>query len=206
MLFRNLAIEQAENILWNTAVRLGKPLAYLGERNGKIIHDIKPFHGYENTKTSKGSNVAIGLHTEMAFHKVRPKYVLLFCIRNFFTHTYFLSHEDIVKKLHPITKKILKKPDFCIHPPQSFLLSYPLQWNPILINPFQLVMANHCDIEFRDVDAKKAYENLREVSESNKNSFILRSGDLWIINNEAIVHGRSAQVHPHRLLKRMYVL
>ena len=205
MLFRNLPIEFAEHFLWTMAYRLGKPMSYLGERKGAFIHDIKPYMGYENTKTSLGSNVEIGLHTEMAFHKIRPKYILLFCIRNTTTQTYFCSHQDILSRLDPLTKKMLRQPDFCIHPPKSYLLEYKSQWNPILLDSKQLVMANHCEIEFRHQNARLAYQNLHSISESIKSSIQLRSGDLWVLNNEEIVHGRSAKVHPNRLLKRMYV-
>jgi L-asparagine oxygenase len=203
-LIKNLPIEHAEKFLFLFANHLGRPMAYLGERNGNVIHEIKPLTEFKHKPTSLGFGKNLGLHTEMAFHDIRPNYVLLFCIRNRWTRTFMLSHDKILSKLNPLTRRILMEPNFMIHPPLSYTHEYKSQWRPIL-KKGELTMANHCRIEFLDDNSKLAYDNLRKISEDQKEEIILESGDLLIMNNRKIVHGRSSRVSPDRLLKRMYV-
>jgi len=205
MLIRNLPIEHSNEILLKIAYRLGRPLCYTGERNGQVIHEIRPKIEFQGKKSSLGFDQNLDLHTEMAFHHIRPNFVLLFCVRNFGTKTYLCSHEKILGKLNPITKKLLSFPHFCIHPPFSYSKPYIPEWKPILKNQ-KIIMANHCTIEFKNDMAKKAYETIKKISEEQKSGIILRSGDLLIIDNQGYVHGRSKFNHNNRLLKRAYVI
>jgi len=78
-LYRSLPCHLHESILFSLANALGRPLAYEGERQGWYIHDIRSVGGKQQEPTSFGG-VSLGLHTEMAFHPIRPSYVLLFCM------------------------------------------------------------------------------------------------------------------------------
>lgn len=204
MLLQQFPLASAQKTLFTTAYRLGVPLAYEGEREGKIIHDIQPIKSTATQNTSLGIN-RIGLHTEMAFHHFRPSHVLLFCLRNERTHTWIVSTEKVLSNLSPSMRNVLSQSLFQIEPPRSYKLYYAKNWKPLLENDC-LVLAEHCFTTFKNKIAKEVYQETLSIAYRFIQPICLRPGDLLIIDNQKYLHGREEIVNnPTRWLKRMYV-
>jgi len=206
-LYRGLPLRNIECMMYSFAHHLGKPLAYDGERNGRHIHDIRPDLSRRDEPTSFGMR-DLGLHTEMAFHRVRPTYVLLFCIKNDgTTKTTFSSSKKILDGLDASTRHTLSLPLYKIHPPRSYTLPYPAFWKPVLYHKNSLAFAEHCFTEFQTEEARKAYIRMVSRAHQYKEGIVLEPGDLLMIDNRTTVHGRSS-IDPSssRWLKRLYVL
>lgn len=204
LLLKHFSLSSAEKVLYDFAYRLGVPMSYEGERDGRVIHDIHPIVSPNTINTSLGIN-RIGLHTEMAFHRIRPSYVLLFCMRNQHTETFVVSMDTVLSHLSVSTKRILSEAFFKIDPPRSYTKPYLSNWKPIL-EKNTLVLAEHCDIHFENSLAEEAYQKTIRVANQHIQSICLTPGDLLILDNRKVLHGRKEILNnPHRWLKRMYV-
>lgn len=207
MLFSNLPIRHSQQILFQMAHQLGRPIAYEGERNGAFIHDIQPDPQQKGLASSSGFDTGLALHTEMAFHPIKPNYILLFCIKNPGVPTFLVSMKDILQRVDASTRCVLGQDGFKIHPPVSFTnTTFHPYWQSV-VKQNTITMAQHCLIEFKNDMYKDAYTNLtRQVEKAFKTEIVLRPGDLLVIDNTKYLHGRPHIPFCDRLLKRMYVL
>ncbi|MFG2847015.1 TauD/TfdA family dioxygenase [Kitasatospora sp. NPDC048296] len=71
-----------EALLMLVACGLADPFAWADQQNGRILHDVCPTLGEENSLTSASSAANLSLHTEDVFHPCRADYVALLCLRN----------------------------------------------------------------------------------------------------------------------------
>lgn len=195
-------------LLYEYASRLGTPIAYKGEREGQFIHDIRASKNslkYNHTSLGNGS---LGLHTEMAFHHIRPRFVLLYCVQNKFTKTHVVTTSDILSSLDACTITTLRQPGFQLHSPPSFRDIYPVHWSPLLDSFGKLRFASHANMTFLDTQFYNTYAKMLGVAHTRVESFILQPSELLVINNDLVHHGRD-NIHPldkDRLLYRMYVI
>ncbi|WP_165777512.1 TauD/TfdA family dioxygenase [Amycolatopsis antarctica] len=72
--------EEAALLLCGSA--LGEPFGWANQQDGRIVHDVCPAPGHENSMTSASSETELSLHTEDVFHPCRGDYVSLMCLRN----------------------------------------------------------------------------------------------------------------------------
>lgn len=142
----------------------------------------------------------------MAFHAVRPDYVLLFCLRNRHTETLVVSTERVLSGLSSSTKSVLSQDFFQIDPPRSYQKAYPSTWRPVLLDD-SLVLAQHCRTRFLHPTAEEAsYQDMMRVAEGHIGSICLQPGDLRVLDNRKVLHGRQEIVNDStRWLKRIYV-
>jgi Fe(II)/alpha-ketoglutarate-dependent arginine beta-hydroxylase len=61
---------------------LGEPFGWSNQQDGRVVHDVLPAPGMEQSLTSASSAAELSLHTEDVFHPCRGDYVSLFCLRN----------------------------------------------------------------------------------------------------------------------------
>ncbi|MFD9691731.1 TauD/TfdA family dioxygenase [Kitasatospora sp. NPDC059088] len=71
-----------EALLMLVACALADPFAWADQQDGRILHDVCPARGEENSLTSASSEANLSLHTEDVFHACRADYVALLCLRN----------------------------------------------------------------------------------------------------------------------------
>ncbi|MEU0398709.1 TauD/TfdA family dioxygenase [Streptomyces sp. NPDC006197] len=71
-----------EVVLLLLASVLGDPFGWANQQNGRLVHDVCPAKGKENSLTSASSKTQLALHTEDVFHACRGDYVALLCLRN----------------------------------------------------------------------------------------------------------------------------
>ena len=196
------------------SVELGEVVAFSQEKGGALVQDVVPVAGKEDFQGNAGS-VTLKMHTENAFHSNSPDYVILMCLRN--------DHDDIaglrtssvrraIQLLPLAVREVLGQPRFVTNAPSSFGGAVgPSGARPVLdgdpADPD--VRVDFTSTDPLDVTAANALEHLRQVFDEVRRTFILRPGDLAIVDNRMALHGRTS-FRPRydgrdRWLQRTYV-
>lgn len=191
-----------------------EPFAYLEEKEGALIHQVVPLKGLEKTQ----SNASIGkfqFHNDNASLKRahRPEGIILNCLMNQGTSTYFADVDEIIKALHPIDLQVLREERFRVRTPDSFNLfggkmisSDP---RPIIMDgdagaEIAVNLSNVMPVYADDEEAKNAILALHLALRSPvAKSFILEPGDLFIFSNVRGLHARGP-ISGNRWLQRAY--
>jgi hypothetical protein len=61
--------------------RLGHEFSYAMEKKGALVHHIHPTKEMAMSQSNASWQVDLSMHTENAFHPLRPDFVLLYCVR-----------------------------------------------------------------------------------------------------------------------------
>ncbi|MDF1758347.1 MAG: TauD/TfdA family dioxygenase [Legionellaceae bacterium] len=210
---------KSEDLILSIAAILGDPVSYIQEYNGQIINNIFPVKNLENTITSNNSNVDLELHTENAFHKYPPDYLLLLCLRQDTKKeavTNISSINDIVKLMSKDQINYFKKKKF------NFYSDYSADESGkrIDIKKIQTILKGPKDDYFFKFDPDfirtlSSYEQeqinyLKSITLKAQKSFELSKGDLLIIDNNRAAHSRSRfnafYDGSDRWLQRLFVL
>ena len=183
--------------LFLTTVHIGDVTAFRPEKGGALVQNVVPVPGQEDFQGNAGS-VALKMHVENAFHQHRPDYVALLCLRN--------DHDDIaglrtssIRRALPLLSEhalaVLSQPRFVTNAPPSFGNSVPAaEPQPILLGDLEdpdVVVDFHATDPL-DVEAAAALDELGHAFDHVTRTFILRSGDLAIVDNRLAMHGRTA--------------
>ncbi len=208
---------------------MGDVFGWETQQKGKLIHDLIPIQGEESAQTGYGSASELAMHTEDSFHKYRGDYVCFYCLRNDRdVPTTFASVKDLV--LDDSMKKVLFEERFSIRPDDSHLdenqaaqdvaktyledlngqgnqiaLMYGNYSHPFLcFDPYYMA-----DCSDSDADEKAALQALGRAVEANTYGYSLAPGDICIVDNRKVVHGRRAFKANHdgtdRWLKRINI-
>ncbi|MFC6082761.1 guanitoxin biosynthesis L-enduracididine beta-hydroxylase GntD [Sphaerisporangium aureirubrum] len=210
---------------------LGEPFAWRTQQDGRLVHDIFPIKGYETEQMGIGSTELLTLHTEDAFHPYRADFLLLGCLRNLQGIASIVA--DIrVDELSEEHIDILMQNRFIIRPDDSHLAENNLTtvsdgakfseidrlkkddvrvavlWGDrnkpyIRIDPYFM------EVPEDDPEAKAAFVAAEEMLERSVEDVVLEPGDILIINNHRLAHGRRAFIASYdgrdRWLKRVSV-
>ena len=188
----------SEFTLLTIARVLGEPVGYLPEHGGEIVQNIVPVLGREDAQISTSSRHELMFHTEAAFHPHRPRYLLLACLRGDPTAaTTMASVEDITSCLSSKDIHILRSSLFRTAVDESYVGSrrpdllgppVPVLWGP---SSSQRLTFDADLMIGITTDATATLQRLSDVISEVRTSVILQAGDLLIIDNSKIVHGRS---------------
>ena len=139
------------------------------------------------------------MHTETPFREFSPDYIALLCLRGDPTgqaKTRVCDIGKIIDSLSDYDREILKSPYF------AFETDNPaIQINgKSLTSPMPIITIRNGDYVFEYVhdlvaiceDAQKVFDTLKEKVALSITNVFLESGDLIIIDNSHMVHGRSA--------------
>ncbi|WP_415954486.1 TauD/TfdA family dioxygenase [Streptomyces sp. KLOTTS4A1] len=176
---------------------MGEVVAFDKEKSGALVQDVVPVPGMEAFQGNAGS-VRLNMHTENAFHALRPDLVGLMCLRN--------DHENVaklrvasVRRIVPLlpesVRAVLHEPRFVIAAPASFdmppgseqprgVLSGSVE-DPDLTVDFSSTTA-------LDDEAADALHLLEKAVERTYQDLLLAPGDLAFVDNRMALHGRSA--------------
>jgi len=182
--------------LMDNSLHLGYPVGYIQEQNGALIQNIVPVHKTEYDQISTSSKVNLVLHTETAFHPYKPDYVLLLCLRGDpMAVTTYADIDDILTLLDQETISILQENWYQIGIDDSFKeqgkkyqtinisilkknnKEYKFTYDEVLIEPI-------------NDKAKKAMTKLADAVQQSVQGIILKTGDLLIMDNRKVIHGR----------------
>ena len=153
------------------------------------------------------------MHTETAFHPWRPQFIILLCLRgDDRAGTTYAVLDEIVQYLDAPVIETLHKPLFTTTLDKSF--QNPNQPDAVITTP--ILFNNGTSMTYDRVlmrpttgEAEVALQKLSQAIEMVKKVFTLSAGEVAIIENWKVVHGRTPFVPKYdgtdRWLKRVMV-
>ncbi|MEU5956275.1 TauD/TfdA family dioxygenase [Streptomyces sp. NPDC047525] len=178
------------------SLHLGEIASFREEKTGALVQNVVPVPGQETEQSNAGS-IPLDLHVENAFHRNRPDYVGLLCLRGDHTGaagTLTSSIREALPLLSDEDLEQLRSPAFVTEPPPSFGAgdSTPvhavLEGDPADPNVRVDFHATHA----RDDAGKLALERLRDVFLDVATELVLQPGEMAFVDNRVAIHGRTA--------------
>ncbi|HVR99831.1 MAG TPA: guanitoxin biosynthesis L-enduracididine beta-hydroxylase GntD [Thermoanaerobaculia bacterium] len=213
---------------------LGEVIGWATQQAGYIIHEIFPIAGHEKEQLGTGCEELLAWHNEDAFHSCRGDYLGLLCLRNPDGVVTTWGSCD-VSLLTPRHRDLLFEPRYTIRPDESHLqknsagpvpneelsqsYSQISRMNsvppriPVLYGskerPYLRLDPYFMDRCPDDPEAQEALDALIAQIDSRIETVVIGPGDLLIIDNYRVVHGRKPFKARHdgrdRWLKRINI-
>jgi L-asparagine oxygenase len=182
---------------------LGEQFGFRPELGGRIIQDILPVPGFEDTQQSISSRALLELHCETVFTDARADFVGLLCLRpdhERHAATLLSPAVSVLAKLDQATIDVLKQPRFSTTVDGSFLRGSGLD-QAVVVQPVTILAGSdeyprlRCDFaETKGLDAvaQKAVDALYQAACDVAMGVYLEAGDLLIVDNHSTFHGRTS--------------
>lgn len=194
----------AYDSIMSHASSYGTVVGYEQEQNGQRVQHILPNPKTEHGQISTSSKTELELHTETAFHPYKPEYVLLLCVRGDPSAvTTFARLSRIVDKLQYADERAfdtLTVPLFETSLDESFRendkadASFTLPVLRLSLDPRRddawEITYDHYLMRGLTEEAQRALNVLDDVIKECTEAIILEQGDLLVMDNRRIVHGR----------------
>lgn len=175
---------------------LGEPFAWQGQQDGRLVNNVVPARGYEEVQTGASSSTLLSPHTEDAFHPHRSHVFLLMCVRNpdrVATTVSSVRHVELSAE----DREILSQSTIPIYPDLTY--GELDQWGKAEPIPTLWQRSDGACLRY-DPDYtpwheaspryRNAYERLTAELQRVRQSVALEPGDVAIIDNDVVVHGR----------------
>lgn len=196
-LFLDHGLFYVKKILFENAFALGYPVSYVQEQEGSLIQNIIPVHKTEYEQISTSSKVQLALHTEAAFHPYKPDYVMLLCLRGDPTAvTTYANVDDIIELLDNEMISYLQDSAYRTGVDKSFR-GLNKKYKEAVLPVLKKIGNDEYNISYDEdlmkptnVLASMALEKLSEAVSKCTKEIVLKTGDLLIMNNNKIIHGR----------------
>ncbi|NQV48667.1 MAG: TauD/TfdA family dioxygenase [Rhodospirillaceae bacterium] len=199
---------------------IGDAFAWATQQGGYIVHDIVPTKGFEHEQVGASSKNVLYWHTEDAFHRYRADYVGLMCLRNPDKTATTVGGLDLSLLSEPEIELLFQprytiRPDnshFSKHRGRKNCISDDVRGQldqsykamekadqdsekvPILRGhreaPFICIDPVYMDFHEDDPEGTAALKALIGALDKNLQDMVLAPGDLLIIDNARVVHGR----------------
>jgi Fe(II)/alpha-ketoglutarate-dependent arginine beta-hydroxylase len=194
---------------------LGEPFAWATQQDGHFVNDVFPIAEFADQLLGTGSEAQLTLHVEDAFHPYRADYLVLSALRNPYAAPTTVAEPDL-SELDDADLAVLRAPRFDVVPDTSHLPGnnsagtltgdeqrYFDSIERLLADTDKIAilggsprrptlrfdetyMAPPAD----DPDAVRAYEAMRAHLLGRRTAAVLGPGDLVILNNKRVAHGR----------------
>ncbi|MFG3406015.1 TauD/TfdA family dioxygenase [Streptomyces sp. NPDC048142] len=198
---------------------LGSLTGYQDEKSGALFHDVHPVRGEEGRIENSGS-VAFDFHTENVHHPLRPDYLGLLCLRQDHEQiaaTRVSSVRDALPLLTDSEVAELRNPQFHSLYPTSFTRHIPgprpsAGPHPVIFGPVDrpFMRFNSHNTRGDHPPARAALRALASALDQVSRDLVLAPGDLVVLDNHVVVHGRTAFTPRYdgqdRWLRRFYSL
>ena len=189
----------SEFALLVVARRLGQPIGYEPEHGGRLVQNILPTPQGSCRQVSTSSAVTLAWHTEAAFHRYLPHYLLLACLRGDVAHaaaTTFVSVDQLLPLLSLRARALLSEAryQFCIDESYTGIhSSRRSEPRPILYGDPNAPSLCYDELEVSacDPDAQAALDELQDAVTACHTSVVLEPGDLLVLDNTRTSHGRT---------------
>lgn len=178
------------------ARRLGHEYAYALEKGGAIVQDIHPTREGAETQSNASWRVDLQLHTENAFHAIRPDFVLLYCVRAPAEPpaTRLALVDDVVARLTDAETAVLRQERFTVDVVESFRCEGATEMSlPLRIlggTPRRTTVRWHESLRPRDDAAMAASQAFARAATASAREIRLHPGDLLAFANDRCLHGR----------------
>jgi L-asparagine oxygenase len=176
--------------------RLGFEYSYAREKDGALVHDIFPTQSGATSQSNESWKVDLSLHTENAFHPLRPDFVVLYCVRTPKAPpaTHLSQLQDILPRLTDEEIAVLREPRFTIKVVDSFLSggeeSARLSLSILDGCARTPTVRWHENIRGTDKSAENAVAAFSAAAKAAAQAVRLQPGDLLAFANESCLHGR----------------
>ncbi|MFI6418628.1 TauD/TfdA family dioxygenase [Streptomyces sp. NPDC050842] len=198
---------------------LGSLTGYQDEKSGALFHDVHPVRGEEGRIENSGS-VAFDWHTENVHHPLRPDYLGLLCLRQDHEQVAATRVSSVRNALPLLTDEQveeLRRPQFHSLYPTSFTRDMPgprpsAGPHPVIFGPADrpFMRFNSHNTQSDRPEAREALSALAAALEVVGRDLVLEPGDLVVLDNHVVVHGRTAFTPRYdgrdRWLRRFYSL
>ncbi|MBF6060615.1 TauD/TfdA family dioxygenase [Nocardia terpenica] len=174
----------------------GEPFGWQGQQGGRLVNNILPARGHEHEQSGASSTTLLSPHTEDAFHPERAHLLMLGCMRNpDRVGTTVSSVREV--RLNDTQRRRLSEAALPILPDVSYgtdFHQYPANrvatvgesaGHPILRYDPAYTPLDDADDEFRS-----AYAHLGAELERVCRTAVLEPGQLLLVDNDVVVHGR----------------
>ncbi len=221
----NLSLTKPRKILLEAASFYGFPISFTQEQNGALIQNVHPIQSTETKQISSSSKVELSLHTETAFHQYKPTMVLLLCLRgDSKAVTTYADVNEIIEHLSPETLTTLTQPLFTTSVDESFrtkgesdmeitcsiLKRYKEIPSFVVDPPIYEICYDEALMKGLNEQATNALGELKQAIDKSIREIVLETGDLLIMNNTRVIHGRlpfkARYDGTDRWLLRMFVI
>jgi alpha-ketoglutarate-dependent taurine dioxygenase len=177
---------------------MGRVFAWEGQQQGHFVHDIVPTAGHEHEQTGASSTTLLNPHTEDAFHPARAHVLMLGCIRNpdnVATHVSSIRHTNISHEDY----ELLSRPTIQILPDDAYATNESEYKKPLGIRTLWKSQDGLClryDPSYTRLldtnpEHRRAYERLGDELERVVLAVTLQPGDILVLDNDIVVHGRA---------------
>jgi L-asparagine oxygenase len=185
----------SERTLLTVASLLGRVVGYAPEHAGDVVQNIVPVKQLATEQSSTSSSVTLAFHTEAAFHPHKPRYLLLLCLRGDpqAATTYALL-DDVLPLLPDRARQDLTREEFTTGVDSSY------NPRPGAVSKLHSVLSSGSapvwcwDEELTKGSTPRAREALLDLAMAVgacSKAVVLEEGDLLILDNSSVVHGRS---------------
>jgi L-asparagine oxygenase len=178
--------------------RLGHEYAYAMEKKGAVIHNVHPTAEGAETQSNASFKINLSLHTENAFHPIRPDFVCLYCIRTppEAPATRLVLLEDVLAQLTDQEIAILREPRFKLRVVDSHLAegedNIELPVVPLTGSMRKPILRWHETLRATDPIADRVAKAFDEAAARATRYVKLQEGDLLAFANDCCLHGRDA--------------
>lgn len=187
-----------ERLLLSVGVLLGEPFTYAQWDGGLLVHNKYPIPKHRDIQF--GSNaVEFLLHTETPFRDVSPDYLCLLCLRGDPSGEALTIVSDLARaigQLDPTVRDVLRRAAFAFETDNPVIevdgrgLTQP---HPILSDRIGTEVPEYVgDLVATGPEEQDALLQLRRLVDASATGVSLEQGDLLILNNRRVVHGRTA--------------
>lgn len=186
-------IGRLEVVHFLLAALLGEPIGWTSQQYGRILNDIIPIEEDADKRSGSGSRDLFDLHTEDAFHRYRPDYIGLMCMRN----------SDLVPTIISTTENLnipdwagaaLSEPRFFMGVNPAHTTTHPDEVTAIFSgdpkSPYMRVNLNRNYVAPGDEQADLALQLLASALHNNMLEIPLQPGDYLYLDNFRTAHGR----------------
>lgn len=178
--------------------RLGDEFGYAMEKHGALVHSIYPTRAGAETQSNASFKVDLEMHTENAFHPIRPDWVVLYCVRTTANvpATRLALLDEILAQLTDDEIAVLREKRFTLRVVDSHRAEgeadIHLPVAPIDGSPRRPIIRWHETLRATDNVAARAAAAFSAAAERVTRRVTLREGDMLAFANEVCLHGRDS--------------
>jgi L-asparagine oxygenase len=175
--------------------RLGEIFSWHGQQEGSLVHDLVPTYANRNDQLGSGSEAALCWHTEDAFHPCRGDFVILYSVRakrDARSTLSWLRQGALTSE----TIAALMEDKYEFEPDTSYTDHRDFANKPVaLLYGSGAIPHLRADSVYYKTPSgereRKALEELYAALDAALVEVEMSSGDMLILNNRRVVHGRS---------------
>ncbi|BAW09857.1 hypothetical protein GCM10010198_13600 [Nocardia seriolae] len=174
----------------------GEPFGWEGQQGGRLVNNIVPTPGHEHEQSGASSTTLLSPHTEDAFHPDRANLLMLGCLRNPERVGTTVSSVRCTE-LDAAQRETLSRARLPILPDVSYGTGFDDAPAPAVAtlgsDEGQLTLRfdpAYTPLDTADHEFRSAYRHLAAELERVCITAALTPGELLLVDNDVVVHGR----------------